>query len=102
DRFLRLKSATGAPADVIAAEERTLGARVVLEQFAHGHARVERRGRGHADTLAGSAVADKRDFTHPGSRATVPPLMRFQTLSEGRWIFFSVAVLGGVGLFFNQ
>jgi phosphatidylserine decarboxylase len=28
--------------------------------------------------------------------------MRFQTLSEGRWIFFGVAVLGAVGLFFNQ
>jgi phosphatidylserine decarboxylase len=28
--------------------------------------------------------------------------MRFQTLIEGRWIFFAVAVLGWAGLFFQQ
>lgn len=28
--------------------------------------------------------------------------MRFQTLVEGRWIFFAVIVLGWVGLFFGQ
>jgi len=28
--------------------------------------------------------------------------MRFQTLTEGRWIFFAIAVLGALGLFFEQ